>query len=30
MDLGAYKSVDAEIWSGDTFWDDMKSYRGDF
>ena len=30
MDLGTHKSVDAEIWSGDTFWDDMKSYRGDF
>ena len=30
MDLGTYKSFDAEIWSGDTFWYDKKSYLGDF
>ena len=30
MDLVIYKFVDAEIWSGDTFWSDTKSYRGNF
>ena len=30
MDLGTYKSIDAEIWSGDRFWGDTKSYRSDF
>ena len=26
MDLGTYKSVHAEIWFGDRFWDDTKHY----
>ena len=28
MDLGTCMSEDAEIWSGDTFWGDKKSYHG--
>ena len=30
MDLGTYKSVDAEIGFGDRFWGDTKSLCGDF
>ena len=30
MDLGIYKSVDPEIWSGDTFWDDTECYCWEF
>ena len=29
MDIGTYKSVDAEIWFGDRFWGDTKTL-GDF
>ena len=30
MDLGTYKSIDVEIWFGDTFWVDTKSYLAAF
>ena len=30
MDLGTYKSVNAEIWFGDRFWGDTIALCGDF